>query len=193
MFVHPFTQETKNHNNIIQRVNLQFFFNCNPFCFQKSRRFVLPTTPLHPRFHGFCHPYSSDLPVRIWEMDMPDLMPVLNPSLYMELLLFLTMRIMGAVWFMSLTADNFIGLPIALSCSSCGRAAEITMVGLTCCLGMPPGERETEQVSGVVTVQTLLSSSSSPPPPSLSSSSSRSLSYDRSTVSSITSSPQSVI
>jgi len=31
------------------------------------------------------------------EVDMPDLMPVLNPSLYMELLLFLTMRIMGAV------------------------------------------------------------------------------------------------
>jgi hypothetical protein len=56
---------------------------------------VLPTTP--PPDHGFCHPYSSDLPGRIREMDMPDMVPVLNPSLCMELLLFLTMRIMGAV------------------------------------------------------------------------------------------------
>jgi len=58
----------------------------------------------------------------------------------------------------SVTADKFIGLPVAASCCPYRRAAKITVVGLTCCLGMPPGQRETEQVSAVVAVQTLLPS-----------------------------------
>jgi hypothetical protein len=56
--------------------------------------------------------------------------------------------------YVSVTADKFIGLPIALSCCSCRRAAKITVVGLTGCFG----ERESEQVSAVVAVQTLLPS-----------------------------------
>ena len=128
------------------------------FSFHKSRWFVLPKTP-HPRYHGFCHRYSSDLPGRVREMDMPDTVPVLNPSLCMELLLFLTMRIMGVVWFMTLLLQtNLLVYRLLWATVPAGGRQKITVVGLTCCFGMPPGERETEQVSAVVAVQIVLPS-----------------------------------
>jgi len=85
-------------------------------------------------------------------MDMSDLMPV-----YGIIIIISDDEDNGCCMiYVTVTADNFIGLPMALSRSSCGRAEKITVVVLTCCLGMPPGERETEQVSAAVTVQTLL-------------------------------------
>jgi hypothetical protein len=87
--------------------------------------------------------------------------------------------------YVAVIADKFIGLPTALSCGSCRRAAEITVVVLTCCLGMPPGERETGQLNAVFTVQTLL--------PSHHHHYHHAMSYDRSTASSQPSSLQSAI
>ena len=60
--------------------------------------------------------------------------------------------------YVSATTDNIIGLPIDFKCDSCRREAKITVVGLTCCLAMPPNEQETQQLSAVVKVQTLRAS-----------------------------------
>jgi hypothetical protein len=127
------------------------------FCFQKSRWFVLPTTPPPvPRFLSSVQQWFAREDTRnlhAWYGAS-----IKSIALYGIIIISDDEDYGCCLIYSCVTADKFISLPTALSCISCRRAAKITVVDLTCCFGMPPGQRETEQFSAVVAVQTLLPS-----------------------------------